>query len=274
MSNDSQVNNSQVNNSWNSHGKAIALAMGFFTRLPTWQLKEIADEDMGRALLYFPLVGLVVGLTTVVFGLSISEFVEYWHGDISVLQQALIGFLCFAVLIGVTGGLHLDGVADCADAWVGGLGDKERTLKIMKDPTCGPMGVFVLVLLLLLKAAAVVVLVINLEWLVLLLIPIISRSAGMALFIYTEYVRPRGLGQTFSNFSTKPECQWSLYIGLTAPLILAGTTLWLPMLLTGLLWWWIRQQSINRIGGFTGDVAGGVIELTEACMLVAAALLV
>ena len=257
-----------------SHGKAIALAMGFFTRLPTWQLKEIADEDMGRALLYFPLVGLAVGLTTVLFGLMLSEFVVYWHGDISVIQQALIGFLCFAMLVAITGGLHLDGVADCADAWVGGLGDKERTLEIMKDPTCGPMAVFVLVLLLLLKAAAVVVLVINVEWLVLLMIPILSRSAGLALFVSTEYVRPRGLGQAFAGFSTRSECLWVLYIGLTIPLILAGGILWLPMLVTGWFWWWLRRQSIQRIGGFTGDVAGGVIELTETCLLMTAALLV
>ena len=57
-------------------------------------------------------------------------------------------------LIALTGGLHLDGLADSADAWVGGFGDRARTLEIMKDPRSGPAGVTAIVSLLLLKCAA------------------------------------------------------------------------------------------------------------------------
>lgn len=49
----------------------------------------------------------------------------------------------------ITGGLHLDGLADTADAWVGGQGDRDRTLAIMKDPRSGPIAIAVIVLLLL-----------------------------------------------------------------------------------------------------------------------------
>ncbi|WP_067583260.1 adenosylcobinamide-GDP ribazoletransferase [Endozoicomonas ascidiicola] len=267
-------NNQKTAGVWLSHGKAIALAMGFFTRLPTWHLKDIYDEDMGRALLYFPLVGLAVGITSVCFGLMLHGALLYWHGAVSMVHLGLIGALVFAMMTLITGGLHLDGVGDCADAWVGGLGNKERTLEIMKDPTCGPMAVLVLVVLLLLKMVAVVGLVLSSSWWVLLSIPILSRCAGMALFMTTDYVRPKGLGQAFSDYSKKPECSIFLFTGLTAAVLISGFFLIFPALITAVVWWWLRRQSIERLGGFTGDVAGGVIEVTEMVLLVTSALLV
>jgi adenosylcobinamide-GDP ribazoletransferase len=62
--------------------------------------------------------------------------------------------LLLTVWVLLSGGLHLDGLADSADAWLGGFGDRERTLTIMKDPRSGPIAVVVLVLVLLLKFCA------------------------------------------------------------------------------------------------------------------------
>ena len=66
--------------------------------------------------------------------------------------------MLLAVWVLLTGALHLDGVADCADAWVGGFGDREKTFQILKDPRSGPIAVVVLVLVLLVKWAALEVL--------------------------------------------------------------------------------------------------------------------
>ncbi|MFH4181104.1 adenosylcobinamide-GDP ribazoletransferase, partial [Acinetobacter baumannii] len=73
--------------------------------------------------------------------------------------------------IWLTGGLHLDGLADTADAWVGGFGDKQRTLQIMKDPSCGPIGVLSLVIICLLKFALVFVLIDQHQTLFLVFVP-------------------------------------------------------------------------------------------------------
>jgi len=62
----------------------------------------------------------------------------------------------------------MDGLADSADAWIGGMGDRNRTLAIMKDPNCGPAGVIVIVLIILLKFVALYTLVITNEWITLL----------------------------------------------------------------------------------------------------------
>lgn len=45
--------------------------------------------------------------------------------------------LLLTVWVLLSGGLHLDGLADSADAWLGGFGDRERTLTIMKDRAAG-----------------------------------------------------------------------------------------------------------------------------------------
>lgn len=255
------------------HGKALALALGFFTRLPTRHLKTIKDEDMGRALLYLPLIGLIVGVLTVGLGWLLQQFLLSWHETLSLGHTLMVGIVTFTVLTLASGGLHLDGLGDCADAWVGGMGDRDRTLEIMKDPTCGPMAVFILTLVLLIKSAAVVSLVMMSGWLVLMLIPVLSRAAGMALFVSSDYVRPKGLGQAFADFSGRTECKLALVAALILPPLLVGSWLWLPMLITLGFWLWLRHQSNERIGGFTGDVAGAVIELTEASLLVSAALL-
>ena len=257
-----------------AHGRSIALTLGFFTRLPTRQLNNIKEGDMGRVLYYLPLAGLLIGLSSAVLGYLLSCFLFYWTGELSVSRDILIGLVTFSALVILTGGLHLDGLADCADAWVGGLGDKERTLEIMKDPACGPMAAFIMILLLLLKAAAVTVLVVEAQWLLVVLIPILSRTAGVALFRFTDYVRPNGMGKAFVEFAHRPTCFTILMLSLLLPLFLAGQSLWLPLLVTGVFWYWLRKQSIERLGGFTGDVAGAVIELTEASLFLMTALLI
>ena len=75
------------------------------------------------------------------------------EGASPLLQAALL----LALWVALTGALHLDGLADSADAWLGGFGDPARTLEIMKDPRSGPVAVVVLVLLLLLKFSALLV---------------------------------------------------------------------------------------------------------------------
>jgi len=63
------------------------------------------------------------------------------------------------IWVGLSGGLHLDGVADCVDGWIGGQGQLDRSLKIMQDPNAGPMAVIALILILLLKFSALSILI-------------------------------------------------------------------------------------------------------------------
>ncbi|MEK1940892.1 MAG: adenosylcobinamide-GDP ribazoletransferase, partial [Pseudomonas sp.] len=118
----------------------LLIAMQFLTSLPVRLPGMPSPEQLGRSLLWYPVVGLLIGL--LLYGLD-----AVLNGAPVLLHAALI----LAAWVALSGALHLDGLADSADAWLGGFGDRERTLSIMKDPRSGPIAVVTLVLVLLLK---------------------------------------------------------------------------------------------------------------------------
>jgi len=162
----------------------LLIALQFLTRLPVSLPGMPTPEQVGRSLLWYPLVGLLLGLLLWGAHLLLGQ-------ASAVLQAAII----LALWVGLSGGLHLDGLADTADAWVGGFADRERTLAIMKDPRSGPIAVVVLVLLLLLKFAALFTLLQAGQGIYLLLLPWLGRSLLPLLLATTPYVRVGGLGQ-------------------------------------------------------------------------------
>ncbi|MBP7974742.1 MAG: adenosylcobinamide-GDP ribazoletransferase, partial [Acinetobacter sp.] len=124
------------------------IALQFLTIVPV-QLKQIPTaRQNAQSLLFYPVIGLLIGL--ILFGLSVA-LIE--------LPAILLASIVLVIWIWLTGGLHLDGLADTADAWVGGFGDRERTLQIMKDPASGPIGVLSLIIVCLLKFTALYVLI-------------------------------------------------------------------------------------------------------------------
>ena len=234
------------------------VALQFLTRLPS-PLREAPNADqLGRSALYYPAVGLLLGTILTVLASLLP-------GHASLLPAALV----LAAWVWLTGGLHLDGLADCADAWVGGYGDPERSLRIMKDPASGPIAVSVLVLVLVLKFAALAALLAQTRWLPLLVAPLLGRSAVLALMLTTEYVRPRGLAETLLQHLPRTTAVW--ITGICALLAWAGAGLVAVLVSAGLLFW-LRQTAITRLGGTTGDVYGAAVELVETTVLVAAAL--
>lgn len=233
----------------------------WFARARTMPNAQVA----GNALLFYPLVGLLLGALLVVFPFTLNAN----SVSISPALQAGILLVWWVVL---TGALHLDGLGDSADAWLGGLGNPERTLAIMKDPTSGPVAVVVLVLLLLLKWLLLAELLTN-QWLLpLLLVPMLARLQVMALIIYTPYVRTKGLGTELKN-KAQGRGFW-----LQVLLVIGGLTLlqfWLSLVLLVvalLVGWYWRKLMVQRLQGWTGDTAGASIELTECVLLFAAVL--
>jgi adenosylcobinamide-GDP ribazoletransferase len=227
------------------------IALQFLSSLPVSLSRMPTAQETGRSLLYYPMVGVVFALVLAMLDHLLSD------GPL-LLRAALL--LCAWVVL--TGGLHLDGLADTADAWVGGYGDRERTLTIMKDPRSGPMAVIALVLLLLVKFAALVALLEAGEqaW---LWIPMIARAALLGLFLTTPYVRPGGLGQALASHLPREAAWWVLGLCLIFGLALLGAAL-----LVGVgVFIWLRWMMFRRLGGTTGDTAGAILECIEAAML-------
>ncbi|MCG8429504.1 MAG: adenosylcobinamide-GDP ribazoletransferase [Chromatiales bacterium] len=239
------------------------LALRFLTRVPApVNAQSFSDQALqGRAVLFYPLVGVVIGL--LLAGLT------NLLGDSSALLQAAL-LLTFWVWL--TGALHLDGLADLADAWVGGYGSAERTLEIMKDSRSGPIAVVTLVLLLLVKFTALTVLIEQGSWPLLLLAPLLGRTALVALFLSLPYLRTDGMGRSQTDYLPHQPAKLVVVASGVVSLLLAGWSAIGLLLLVAVLFLLFRRALLERIGGFTGDVAGAICELTEAVTLVALAL--
>src|SRR5690348_13843846 len=115
------------------------VALQFLTRVPITLRSAPDAREIGASLAFYPVIGALLGLVLTILQTQLA--------DASALLRAALILSTWVLL---TGALHLDGLADSADAWVGGR-DREHTLALMKDPHCGPAAVVSLVLVLLLK---------------------------------------------------------------------------------------------------------------------------
>jgi adenosylcobinamide-GDP ribazoletransferase len=229
------------------------IALQFLTRIPAPVRSEITNKQLGRSVIAYPLVGSFIGL--ILLGIA-----EILNG----LDTPLLSAIVLLVWILITGGLHLDGLADCADAWIGGQASPERSLKIMKDPCAGPMAVVALVLLLLLKQAAIEGLIKGNDSAALVLAPVVGRTAILALMLSTPYVRPGGTAEKLIEYFPRRLAGYSIALVLLIILIVLGP--W-PLLGNALVFFGLRSLMLKRLGGATGDTYGASIEILETVVL-------
>lgn len=236
------------------------IAVQFLTRLPVTR-GGWPERDVGCSIVFYPAVGLLIGLLLAALGYIMMD-----------VRASVAAAILLAAWVAITGALHLDGLADSADAWVGGFGDRERTLAIMKDPYCGPVAVVVLAVVLILKFAALEGLVHKGAWLALVVAPLLGRTAVPVLFLTTPYVRPGGLGTALATHMPRRAAGGASVAAIAAALLIVRVQgLWM-LVAAGLVFALLRLLAIKRIGGITGDVVGAAIELTECAALVAASL--
>ncbi|MDY6978518.1 MAG: adenosylcobinamide-GDP ribazoletransferase [Pseudomonadota bacterium] len=241
--------------------QAFITALQLLTRIPLHIPRYDADRQAkvaGYAVLFYPVVGVLIGALLVLV-LGLLQLIL--QSEAYLLHGALL-ITCWVI---ISGALHLDGLADSADAWLGGFGDRERTMAIMKDPYAGPAGVTAVIVILLLKFAALSELTWAL-WLPLLIIPVLARLQVVLLFLTTAYVRPGGMGSSASEALPR-KAAWLWLLLIVAVVILFVGTGWI--LITGMLLTFVVLRAImqQRLGGTTGDTAGALIEITEAVLL-------
>jgi len=234
------------------------IALQFLSSLPVRLPGMPEPEQLGRSLLFYPLVGLLFGALLCLFDALLASAPVLLHAA-----------LLLAAWVLLSGGLHLDGLADSADAWLGGFGDRERTLLIMKDPRSGPIAVITLALVLLLKWTALVALIEQGHALALLIVPMLGRGALLGLFLTTPYVRAGGLGQALADHLPR---RWGWQVlsagALGCVLVMGWAGVW-ALAVAALVFIGLRQTMLRRLQGCTGDTAGALLELVEMAVLVA-----
>jgi adenosylcobinamide-GDP ribazoletransferase len=239
--------------------RALLAALAFLTRLPLRSREQDASH-LGASLVFFPLVGLALGL--VLMG---AEFLLRGH-----LTSALIAVALVSLLALLSGALHLDGLSDVFDGLGGGRGDRERTLAIMRDSHIGALGATALVLVVIAKLVAVHGVLERGALLALCAFPVVARFSAVVLVVSFPYARAEGLGKAFHEQARAVHLVLAAL--LAAPVlawagarcaIAAAVALAVALLFAA----WLNR----RLGGITGDVCGAAIELAEVAFLVAVA---
>lgn len=119
--------------------RPLLLALSFLTLFPAGGRTEYRDSDFGRSVIYFPVIGFILG-TIALYG---AEYL-FSLG----MKPGVTAFIIIVYLQVVTRALHMDGLADTIDGFFGGKGS-EDALRIMKDPSTGPFGITAIVIVLL-----------------------------------------------------------------------------------------------------------------------------
>lgn len=238
--------------------RPLWIALQLLTRLPAPDSGAPDAKTLGYSLLCYPLVGLLIGIL-----LGGAGWLLAGH-----LPSMLLAALLLVGWVSLTGALHLDGLADSADGWLGGHGERERTLEIMRDPRSGPAAIVAVSLVLLVKFAALAAIVEAGHGWELLCVPLLARTLLPLLFLTTPCARTEGLAASIGAHLPRKAAWIAVALGVLAALLLTPSGGWLVS--SGLLAFvLLRRMMLAHIGGMSGDTAGALVELSETAMLIA-----
>src|SRR5215207_11424164 len=238
--------------------RSLRIAFGLMTTLPVRLPDDWSAGDSGRASVWYPLVGLAIGAITWLV----------WRGALFAFPPLVAGVVTLVIWVVLTGGLHLDGLADCCDGLLAST-SAERRLEIMKDPRVGAFGVIGLMLTLLLKASALTSFA-SLTPVsgigILLAAPLARRCVLLGGLL--RLARPSGMGPDFALGFQRSFLLWGAIFPLGIAILL-GTRGVLPALIGVGVAALILRFATSRIGGVTGDVFGMLVEIVETVVLLA-----
>ncbi|EMX9178670.1 adenosylcobinamide-GDP ribazoletransferase [Citrobacter sedlakii] len=237
--------------------------LSFITRLPVparWS-SGLEFEHYSRGIITFPVIGLLLG------GLSGAVFLlfEKWCG---IPLSALFSVLALALM---TGGFHLDGLADTCDG-VFSARSRERMLEIMRDSRLGTHGGLALIFVLLAKVLVVSELALRGTPMLAALAAAcaVGRGSAVLLMYRHRYAREEGLGNVFIGHVTGT--QTCITLGLSvifAAVLLPGMHGVGAMIVAAAAIFLLGQLLKRTLGGQTGDTLGAAIELGELVFLLA-----
>jgi adenosylcobinamide-GDP ribazoletransferase len=242
--------------------RAAAASVTFLTRVPLGRAIVVDGTDVARGVVFFPLVGAGVGAVTGLTAVLLHER----------LSSFLAAGLAVAVALVLTGALHVDALADTADAL--GASSRERALEIMRDSRIGSFGAAAVGIALIVKVAAIAqVLDLGGALPVLVAAGALSRAASPLLAAVLPYPRIRGgpgsvlagVGRLRALTALLLACVIAVGVAGVTGAALAGTVAASTVVLGLAFRAWL--------GGVTGDSLGTATEVGETLALVVAAAL-
>jgi adenosylcobinamide-GDP ribazoletransferase len=252
--------------------RGLRLSFGLLTVIPVGAISDVDRRLARNAILLAPLVGLVLGALAALVVAVVHALVP------SALGALLAAVLAVALLAYLTRALHLDGLADTADA-LGSGKPADAALEIARRGDVGPFGVVTLVLALLVQVTALAVATEAGEGAIAVVIAVVTGRVAVVVACSRAIpaARPEGLGALVAG--TVPRMAaiaWvaAVLVASLAASVWGGGGYWLlPLavavgLIVALA---LVARSVRRLGGITGDVLGAAVETaTTAALLVLA----
>lgn len=234
--------------------RAFIAALQFLTILPAFRGIGISGKDMERCVIFFPLIGLLIGFLSYAFAALISM----------VFQPTVCCVLIVLFLVVISGGLHMDGLADTMDGFASSRSEV-RMLEIMRDSRIGVMGVLSIIFIILLKVTFLFSMSHSFRMNAVVLMPLAGRCSVLIVMLLLNYVRQEGTGLVFSK--NKRYIWLGLALGMilfiTTALLLCshtGAVMVLASILVALLF---SAYCKKKIRGYTGDTLGATCEIVE-----------
>jgi adenosylcobinamide-GDP ribazoletransferase len=234
----------------------IVAAATLLTRLPLPQAPDEAFDRQAENVWAFPVIGVIVGMITCVAG-GIALGIG--------LNAPITAGLMLATSLIMTGAMHEDGLADCADGFWGGF-DPARRLEIMKDSQIGTYGVMALIIITGLRWMALSATV-SLGFSGVIAGAVLSRGILPAVMTMVPNARDTGLSQTVGR-PTERTAAVTFASATVLALIFIGFSAIIAAVITALIALAVTEIAKRKIGGQTGDVLGAIQILCETAVLI------
>ncbi len=230
---------------------AFLVGLQFLTRIHISNRTVWNDEEFGKSVSYFPIIGWIIG-----------AFLCLLYFLLEPLNVPLLtGFLLVVGELFLTGGTLADGLMDSSDGLFSGR-SKERCLEIMKDSLIGSFGMLSILIYVLLTTLCLGSADTSL-YLVLIAMPTLGRLNLVISICEYPYARPYGMGKSFAAYRSR----WAVEVAVVTALLPALYFGFVYLILAGfaiLLGLYLNRWVVSKIGGTTGDTYGFVNQITEA----------
>ena len=235
---------------------SLFAALQFLLITPAFTRRPFTATEMGRAVGFYPLVGLLLGGF-----LALADAVLGSLWPIPVRSALVLG-----LWIILTGGLHVDGFLDSCDGLLGGATPETR-MEIMRDERIGAYALAGGVVLLLTLFSSLDTIAGG-RWAALLLAPLLARWGISLSVVAFPYARASGLGRDIKDHAGKTELLLAtsttlIAVAVTA-LVLRSAAPVIALLAAGVMFWCCTRFILHRIPGMTGDTYGAISMLIEA----------
>ncbi len=244
--------------------KNFITALQFLTIITVRKDHEIEEGDLAKSMVYFPLVGFLIGFLLVnadkIFALV-------------ALPQTIATFLLVIISVLITRALHIDGLADTFDGLMGGR-DHSSRLAIMKDSRLGTAGALGIVFVVFMKYLCLNNLFESDRIVALLVAPALARWSQTLMVSNASYGREHGMGEAFvghlrtSGIYATSAVAVALSAFVIVRLDLHSVVLFFVLICGVLLLTWLgKRYLVRKLGGVTGDAIGAMSELNEVLVL-------